>query len=335
MQKRILGSTNLKISEIGFGGIPIQQIKQEEANKLIDQLIKQQVNFIDTARGYTISEELLGNALIGKRDKFIIATKSMAKSYQAMKADINTSLTNLKTNYIDLYQCHLVKNRDEYNLIMSEDGAYKALREAQTNGQIGHIGITVHSLDFLLTILEEMPFKTIQFPYNILETQGEELFRKAKAKDIGVIVMKPLAGGFLEDSDLALRFVLNNSNVSVAIPGMHTSTEIEKNVAVSKPIILSNAEKQKIKEIQETYSRDFCRRCGYCMPCPVGVEIPGSLMMVGYYTRYNLKEWAKSRYETFPKKASDCIACGKCLDKCPYDLNIIEKLKEVKNIFGK
>jgi len=335
MQKRNLGSTNLKVSEIGFGGIPIQQVNQEESNKLINHLIENNINFIDTARGYTVSEELLGNALVGKRDKFILATKSMAKTYETMKNDINASLLNLKTNFIDLYQCHLIKNKEEYNLIMSENGAYKALKEAQDNGQIGHIGITVHSLDFLLSIFEEMPFKTIQFPYNILETQGEELFKKAKLKNIGVIVMKPLAGGFLEDSELALKFVLNNPNISVAIPGMYAQSEIEKNASTSKFIVLSETEKQKIKEIQETYSNDFCRRCGYCMPCPIGVEIPGSLMMAGYFIRYNLKEWARSRYETFPKRASDCIACGACLPKCPYDLNIIEKLKEVKNIFGK
>lgn len=334
MEEIKLGKTNLLINRIGFGGIPIQRVTQEDVNNIIDVLIDKKINFIDTARGYTVSEEYLGNALFGKRDKFVLCTKSMARTYEGMKKDIEISLNNLKTDYIDIYQLHNVKTKEEYDLVMGPDGAYKALLEAKTSGRIGYIGITSHSADFLETIIDKCPFATIQFPFNIIETKAEKILKKATRQNIGVIAMKPMAGGALENKKLAIKFLLNQDFISVMIPGMASTEEVLENASVIKEE-LTSSEKREIENIRKELGNDFCRRCGYCLPCTKGIDIPSCFMFEGYYNRYGLKEWASSRYSAMKHHASECVECGNCLKKCPYKLDIINKLKKVADTFGK
>ncbi len=334
MISKTLGKTGLLVKSIGFGGIPIQRVEQEEANAIVEAMMEVGINFIDTARGYTVSESFIGNALKGKRSNFVIATKSPAKNYSQMKEDIETSLSNLKTDYIDLYQCHLVKDMDQYRQIMSEDGAFKALLEAKKAGKIRHIGITSHSLDLLNEVIEVMPFETIQFPYNIIERQAEELFKMASQRDIGVIVMKPLAGGALENGELSLKFILNNPNVSVVIPGMDKVSQVYENSNVAKmDLTLSDAEKVEIESIRASLGETFCRRCGYCLPCVQNIDIPTQFILEGYLTRYNLNSWATERYFSMAIKSTDCIECGECEPRCPYDLPIRKMLKNVTKKF--
>lgn len=322
---RILGKTNLKVNEIGCGGIPIQRVSQEVVNDMINEMVKQNINFIDTARGYSISEELLGNALVGKRDKFILATKSMSRTYEGMKKDIEISLNNLKTNYIDIYQIHNVSLKDDYK------GAYEALVEAKEKGLIGHIGVTSHSLEFMENIIKTDMFETIQFPYNIVETQAEEVFKKAKDNNIGIIVMKPLAGGAITNAKVAIKYILNNENISVVIPGMESVDQVKENNKI-KEGQYTDLEIKNIKEVKQLLDNDFCRRCGYCLPCTKGINIPFVFLCEGYVTRYNLGEWGLSRYQTLPAKASDCISCKVCESRCPYKLKISEKMKKVVKI---
>lgn len=335
MRKRILGRTGLEVSEIGFGGIPIQRVDEKTTKDVILECRKQKINFIDTARGYTVSEELIGNALEGMREDFIIATKSMARDYEAMKRDIEISLKNLRTDYIDLYQFHFVKSIEEVEKIMSDDGAYKALLEAKNAGKIGHIGITSHNADILENALENYDqFETIQFPYNPVESQGEKLFEKAHEKNIGVIVMKPIAGGAIDNGELSLKYILNNKNVTIAIPGMESVEKVQKNSAIGyNSIDLSRDELEELEKIKADLSGGFCRRCGYCLPCVKGIDIPAQFIVEGYLMRYNLPEWASKRYEGFEIKADDCIECGVCEDRCPYNLNIRTMLKRVAKNF--
>lgn len=336
MEKRILGKTNLEVSVVGFGGIPAQRLDKEQVVELLTEAYNQGMNFIDTARGYMASEELIGYALekLG-RDKFYLATKSMSKTYEGIKEEFNTSLSLLRTDYIDLYQFHNIKTFEEYDQVMGEDGAYKAVKELQEAGKIKQIGITSHSKDVLDMAIDTGLFNTIQYPYNAVETQGEELFKKAKAKDIGVIIMKPLAGGAISKGELAIRYILDNPNITVVIPGMDNTTQIIQNARAGiDRRDMTEEEKEILAKEASTLGPEFCRRCGYCMPCTAGIDIPTNFLMEGYYSRYNLQDWAQSRYETMSPRANDCIECGICETKCPYDLPIMKMLKNVREVLG-
>ena len=323
---------NLTISRVGLGGIPIQKALQSDANLVIDECIRQEINYIDSARAYKDSEKILGIALKGRRDKFILATKSMARTYSDMKNDVYTSLKAFQTDYIDIYQLHN-PNMSQYEIAIGEDGAYFALLDLKKEGKIGHIGITAHSLEVLDRAIDSGLFETVMYPFNIVEDQGKEMFKKCREKGILTIAMKPMAGGALDDSRLAMKFLLNEE-VDVIIPGMKNASEVIKNTSVEKSP-LTDIELEKIKDIKESMGNDFCRRCGYCAPCTKGIDIPNCFVFEAYYTRYNLKEWAIERYDSLKAHASDCIECGKCMERCPYKLNIIEKLKVVRNTFGK
>ena len=335
MEYRILGKTGLKISRLGFGGIPIQKIDAEGTKNLIGELISSGVNFIDTARAYTVSEEFLGFALSGVRDKFVLATKSMARTREAMASDINTSLAKLKTDYIDLYQVHNPTAKD-LETVTAKGGALEALLEAKAAGKIGHIGITLHSVELFAKAISLPWVETIMFPYNIVETQGEELIAKCKENNIGFICMKPLAGGAIDNAPLAMCFIVSNPAVSVVIPGMADVKEIAQNAAsISDTSPLSGEETEKIEKIRADLGTNFCRRCNYCAPCTVGIGISSIFLFEGYYSRYDLKDWATARYAALPKTASDCIGCGVCESRCPYNLPIREMLKKAAAVMGR
>ena len=334
MEYRILGKTGLKISRVGFGGIPIQKIDAEGTKTLMHQLKDAGVNFIDTARGYTVSEEYLGYALEGIREHFIIATKSMARTKEAMAADIDVSLKNLRTDYIDLYQIHNA-TPEQLQQVCAPGGALEALQEAKAAGKIGHIGLTSHSMDTFKLALDMDWVETFMFPYNIVETQAEKLIHQCAEKNIGFIDMKPLAGGAIENGTLALRFICANPDVTVAIPGMAEAREITENIAACCDTTpLTGEEMAAINEVRSQLGTNFCRRCNYCQPCPQGINISGVFLFEGYLSRYGLGEWAKGRYATLPVKASACIGCGACEQRCPYNLPIRQMLKTAAEKFG-
>ncbi|MFA8939823.1 aldo/keto reductase [Clostridioides difficile] len=330
---RNLGNTNMKIKRVGFGGIPIQRITQDDTNLVINELEKQGINFIDSARGYTISEEAIGIAIEGKRDKFFLATKSMSRDYDSMKRDVEISLNNFKTDFIDLYQFHNVKE-EEYDNLFKDKMAYSALLEAKEQGKIKHIGITSHNLNTIEKAIEDGKFDIIQFPYNIVEGQADEVFKKAHEKGIGIIVMKPLAGGALDNATLAIKYILSKDYIDVVIPGMESVEQVRQNVAVLENLVLDEKDNKEIEEIRNSLGKKFCRRCEYCMPCAVGINIPLSFLCEGYYTRYGLKEWAKEKYEVMDVKPTECIDCGLCESRCPYELPIREMLKTVVEKLG-
>ena len=334
MEYRILGKTGLKISRLGFGGIPIQRIDAEGTKALMHQLKAAGVNYIDTARGYTVSEEYLGYALEGIREDFIIATKSMARTKEAMAADIEISLKNLRTDYIDLSQVHNA-TPEQLKQVVAPGGALEALMEAKAAGKIGHIGLTAHSLETFKLALDMDWVETFMFPYNIVETQAEKLIHACAEKNIGFVCMKPLAGGAIEDATLALRYICANPDVTVVIPGMADPAELEQNTAAAADTSpLTPEEKAKFLEVRNALGTNFCRRCNYCQPCSAGINISGAFLFDGYLSRYGLADWARSRYATMDKKASDCIGCGACEDRCPYHLPIRDMLKTVAEHFG-
>ena len=334
MEYRMLGKTNLQISRLGFGGIPIQKTTAEQTKALLHYLMEQGINYIDTARGYTVSEAYIGYALEGVRDKFVLATKSFARTADAMRQDIEISLKNLKTDYIDLYQVHNPSAAD-LETVIAPGGALEALQEAKAAGKIGHIGITLHSAELFAKAVEYDWVETIMFPYNIVETQGEELIARCAQRNIGFIAMKPLAGGAIENAETAIRFITANPAVSVVIPGMATTTEAQQNIAAAENTAALTAQEQaEMEAIRKALGNNFCRRCNYCAPCAAGINISAVFLMEGYYNRYDLKDWAVARYAGFEHKASECLECGVCESRCPYNLPIREMLKNAVKIFG-
>ena len=335
MEYTNLGNTGLKVSRLGFGGIPIQRITQEEATALIRKLPEYGINYIDTARGYTVSEEYLGIAMEGIRDKFVLATKSMARTREAMEKDIETSLKNLRTDHIDLYQVHNAPPA-QMKLVTGEGGALEALLEAKAAGKIGHIGITAHEIGTFEMGLEMDWVETIMFPYNFVELQAADLIRKCAEKGKGFICMKPLAGGAIENAPLAMRFIASNKDITVNIPGMANEDELKQNVAAAcDPAPLSEDDLKEVQNIRDTLGNQFCRRCNYCQPCTMGINISFCFTINGYLTRYGLKDWAIGRYKGMAVEPNACIECGMCESRCPYHLPIIEMLKDVYSNFQK
>ena len=335
MEYVTLGKTGLRVSRLGFGGIPIQRIDAEAAKKLLDAVEAAGINFIDSARGYTVSEELIGQAIEGRRDKFVLATKSMSRDRESMARDIETSLKNYRTDYIDLYQIHN-PSLEQLEQVNAPGGALEALLEAKEAGKIDHLGLTAHKPEVFRRALELDWVETVMFPYNIVETQGAELMEQARAKNVGFINMKSLSGGAIEDAHLALRFAAANPNVSVVLPGMYAPEEVEQNVAsVSDPSPLTVEELERVEALRKELGTSFCRRCGYCAPCTVGIDIPNHFVFHGYLNRYGLQDWAHARYDALSAHAGDCVECGACEERCPYQLPIREMLKKVAADFGK
>jgi predicted aldo/keto reductase-like oxidoreductase len=334
MEYVTLGKTGLRISRLGFGGIPIQRVTADEAKTLLEAVRSAGINYIDSARGYTVSEALIGEAIEGHRDDFVLATKSMSRDKESMERDIGISLANYRTDHIDLYQVHN-PNLAQLEQVIAPGGALEALMEAKAAGKIGHLGLTAHSPEVFARALELDWVETIMFPYNIVENQGEELMARAKEQNVGFVDMKPLAGGAIEDSELALRYIKANPNVTVVIPGMYAPEEVAKNAAAmedDRP--LSAEDRAKMEQIRKDLGTQFCRRCNYCAPCTVGISIPNAFLFQGYLRRYGLAGWARDRYSGMAAKAGDCVACGECESRCPYQLPIREMMKKVAEDFG-
>lgn len=326
-----LGKTGLNVSVVGLGGIPIQRTDVEEAKAVVKECMNHGINYLDTARGYTVSEAFFGEALKEVRDQWVIATKSMARDYESMKKDIEISLTNLQTDYIDLYQIHNIKTDAEFELVFGENGAYKALAEAKAAGKIKHIGATAHGVEAFERLIEEYEDKieTMMFPFNIVESQALALMKKCSEKNIGFIAMKPVAGGNIENVALGIKYCLNNPDCTMVIPGMGNVEEVQQNASDDNFTKLTDEELSECEAIRKELGQEFCRRCGYCQPCPQGVPIPSSFLFANYARKYGLADWAKSRYNAMPKKASDCVECGLCETRCPYNLPICSMLKKV------
>ena len=335
MEYTTLGKTGLRVSRMGFGGIPIQKVDASVPRKLMERLAERGVNYIDTARGYTVSESFLGEALEGGlREKFVLATKCMSRTKEAMAQDIETSLHNLRTDYIDLYQIHN-PSLAELEQVATPGGALEALLEAKAAGRIGHIGVTAHMASVFEKALTMDWVETVMFPYNIVETQGEALMQRCREQNVGFICMKPMAGGALEDARLALRFIRQNENVSVVIPGMYDVREIDQNLEAMEDVSpLTEAEKAKLDAIRKELGTQFCRRCNYCQPCTAGISISGIFVLEGYLNRYGLGDWARQRYAAMGQKAGDCVGCGACEKRCPYQLPIRQMLARCKTEFG-
>jgi predicted aldo/keto reductase-like oxidoreductase len=328
MESRQIGSTDIIASVIGFGGIPIQGVSFPEANRIFNKALDLGINFFDSARGYTDSEEKMGRTLRAARDRIYIATKALSRTADKFAVEIETSLRYLRTDRIDLYQIHSVGSLAELDTVLGPGGAYEALAKAREQGKVRWVGITGHSREVMLKAIATGRFDTVQFPFNPIEDEwAEEVIPAAKKAGMGTICMKPFAGGAIGNHRAALRFELARG-MDVVIPGMDAVEQVVENAAAGDE--LSPPGPRELEELaadKKRWGAKFCRRCSYCMPCPNGLNIPFLFLIEGYYSRYELRDWALQRLGGLQKKFADCKECGECLKKCPYGLPIPDMMK--------
>ena len=330
MQQKIdFGSTGYQLYPLGFGGIPISRVDKFQAAETVKSAVEKGVNFIDTARAYGDSEEKIGLALTDIFDKVYLASKTPAGNSRDAREDVEKSLKNLKVERIDLYQLHNVSSEEDYEKqIAADDSALQGLKKAREEGLIENIGVTGHSDELLVRALQEEDFASVQFCYNFIEYESEqELIPLARRKNVGMIAMKPLAGGRLNQIELALKYILQQSDI-IAIPGMESNQEVEQNLAVaSRAAGITPREQQEIETLRQEIGREFCRRCGYCLPCPEEIAIPVILRADSFINRMTaekVEEWLGDKLDS----AEKCSECRSCVERCPFDLPIPELIKE-------
>lgn len=326
MQKVILGSTNIEVNKNGFGALPIQRITNESAGKLIQKAYQAGIRFFDTARWYSDSEEKLGEALKAVRTQLFIATKTGARTPEDFKKDLETSLKNLKTDYIDVYQFH---NPDFCPRPNDGTGLYEAMLKAKEEGKIRHIGITNHRLAIAKEAIESGLYETLQFPFSYLATDKDiELVTLCKEKNMGFIAMKGMSGGLINNSKAAYAFMAKYDNV-LPIWGVQKEEELDEFISyIDNPPSMTTEIVEMIEHDKKELSGDFCRGCGYCMPCPAGIEINNCARMSLMLRRAPSKSWLTSAWQEKMKKIEDCIHCNKCMSKCPYGLQTPQLLEK-------
>lgn len=332
---RQLGKTGLQVFPIGFGGIPIQRHETKKAAEVVREALNKGINFIDTARAYSDSEEKIGKALADFDKNVYLATKTPQESKKGALQDVDISLNKLGVNQIDIYQLHGVNDKENLKNVMAEDGALAGLKEAKKEGKIKHIGITGHNNDILLKALKTGEFATVQFCYNYIENECEEqLINYCQKEDIGMIAMKPLAGGRLSNPSAALKYVLQTQGV-VPDPGMETKEEVNENIEIAKGTLqLNKKEKNIISKDKERLGTQFCRRCDYCQPCPENISISTVLRAESFINRMPEEQvkdpegWIRQAFN----QAENCTTCRQCVERCPYNLPIPELIKENKQI---
>ncbi len=329
MDKIRLGKTDLKVTRLGFGGIPIQRLGEEQAVAVVKKCLELGINFFDTANGYSTSEERIGKAVQGKREKIFIATKSISRNREDLEKHMALSLKRLATSYIDLYQFHGVNDVKSLDKILEAGGPYDAVVDAREAGKIRHIGITSHQIDVAKKAVQTDRFETLMFPFNfITDEAATELLPLCRQHDVGFIAMKPMAGGMVDNARIAFKYLLQFKEV-LAIPGIERIEEIEEIYAFYQgKATMTAAEKQEMKEIKEGLGKHFCHRCDYCQPCTTGIPISMIMTSGSFYKRLPVERFFDQMMATAMKKAGDCSECGECEKRCPYNLPIRDKIKE-------
>lgn len=328
MMKTItLGSTGITTIQNAFGALPIQRVSVEEGVAIISQAYEGGMRFFDTARAYSDSELKLGLALEKyPRESYFLATKTMAKTPVEFEEQLNESLKLLKTDYIDIYQFHCANQVYQPN---DGTGMYECMLKAKAEGKIRHIGITAHKIQIALDAVETGLYETMQFPLSYLSSQKElQLVEICRAKNIGFIAMKGLAGGLINQAEPAMAFMSQFDHV-LPIWGIQKESELHEWLAFNKVTPTMTEEiKAFIEQERATLSGDFCRGCGYCMPCPKGIMINQCARMSLMLRRAPSEAWLTEEMQQEMKKIETCIHCNQCVKRCPYELNTPELLQK-------
>ncbi len=326
MPQVTLGKTGIAVDKNGFGALPIQRISKDEAAYLLCKALDNGITFFDTARSYSDSEEKIGYALEGRRSELYLATKTPAQNAEQFWEDLHTSLKMLKTDYVDLYQFH---NPDFCPKPGEENGLYDAMVRAKEQGKIRFIGITNHRLHIAKEAIHSGLYDTLQFPFCYLATEKDvELVEKCRKADMGFIAMKALSGGMITNSAAAYAYLDQFDNV-LPIWGIQREKELDEFLTyVKNPPVMTDEMKALIDHDREQLSGNFCRGCGYCMPCPADIEINNCARMSLLIRRSPSAPQLTPEVQAKMKKIEDCLHCGKCMEKCPYGLNTPKLLEE-------
>jgi uncharacterized protein len=328
-----LGKTGLTVSEVGFGCIPIIRLSVDNAVKVLRHAYDNGITFYDTANMYRDSEAKIGQALSPFRDKVVIATKTTRRDADGLRGNLEKSLRMLKTDYIDLYQFHQVANETEWNKIRQEGGAWEEAEKAKAEGKIRFLGITSHDLQMAVKFVQAGLFSTIQFPFNFIETEAKDnLHVNARKEGMGIIAMKPFAGGVIDKAPLAFKYLRQFPDV-IPIPGFDTIQSVDEVVSIyGEPNIITDLDVETINKYRLELGRKFCRRCEYCQPCPNGVMITAAMSYPIVASRMSPE--VSVQFLKIPMESTQkCNECGECLEKCPYKLPIQEMLKKNYDLF--
>ena len=333
MQTVTLGKTGITVPKNGFGALPIQRISQTDAVYLLQKALDHGMYYFDTARFYTDSEKKMGAAFAGRRSEIIISSKTGATTVDAFWKDLETSLRLLRTDYIDIYQFH---NPAFCPKPGDGRGLYEAMLEARQQGKIRHIGISNHRLAVAEEAIRSGLYETLQFPFSYLASEKDlEIVRQCKEHDMGYIAMKALAGGLITDSAAAYAYMVPFEHV-VPIWGIQRESELDEFLSYQEnPPLLSAERQERIEKDRKELSGNFCRGCGYCEPCPAGIEINNCNRMSLFLQRAPLSVYLTEEWAEKMKKIEDCRHCGRCAAKCPYNLNTPELLKQNYEDFKK
>ncbi len=334
MKKIRLGKTEIMVSKLGFGGVPIQRPSDDEAVAVLRRCLDRGITFFDTADNYGNSEERIGKAISGRREGLILATKYSLRTRQDVESHLKQSLKRLGVASVDLYQFHGVNDSSTYAQIIDPQGPLSVVRDARKKGLVKHIGITTHSMDVAKQAVKSDLFETIMFPFNFVTCEpADELLPLTREHDVGFIAMKPLAGGKIENINIAFKYLRQFPDVT-SIPGFQRVREVDELAQLFEgPQQMTKAEQSEMEQLREQLTTRFCRRCNYCLPCPeeipipMIVDIPVEIMNMPPQTLFS------DRFSAPFDRAATCSQCGDCDGKCPYGLPVIELIAENVNLY--
>jgi aryl-alcohol dehydrogenase-like predicted oxidoreductase len=326
MRYLTLGKTGMEVSEVGFGGIPIIRLSMEDAVAVLHRALDRGVTLFDTANLYMDSEEKFGRALAGERQRLIIATKSIKRDRAGVEADIDLSLTKMRTDYIDLFQFHQVSQEDDINAITGPEGALEGVGRAQKAGKIRHVGVTSHSLEMAVRLVKMDLFSTIQFPFSFIEeAAAEELHPAAREANVGIMAMKPFCGGLVDNAKVAFAYLRQYPDI-IPLPGWDTLAGVDEVLDLyEQENVVTPEDLAEMARYREELGDKFCRRCEYCQPCPQGVMITPA-MLYGIVAHRMGPVKASAFATKIMETVKQCIECQECEARCPYGLPIAETI---------
>jgi len=321
-----LGKTGLTVSEVGFGGIPIIRLSLEEAVAVLRRALERGVTLFDTANLYMDSEEKMGRALMGERQRVVLATKSIKRDRAGVEADLEQSLRLLRTDYLDLFQFHQVSQEDHLAAIAGPEGALEGVLRAKKAGKIRHLGVTSHSLTMAVRLVKTGLFSTIQFPFNFVEEEAAaELFPLARELGVGILAMKPFCGGLVDRARVAFAYLRQFPDI-IPLPGWDTVAGVDEVLDLyARENVVTPEDRAEMARYREELGENFCRRCEYCQPCPQGVMVTPA-MLYGIVAHRMGPDQAARFAEKIMDSVKNCIECRECEERCPYGLPIPETI---------